>query len=789
MPSEAISCVCLILTEGGPSTSSCSTLNDDVPLPLPKDTSQSTPIGTSTDVCEYSESVTAAPIDPADWSPELSDGERIELVSRGPYVIKSEFPFPKKQDGRSCHHHYFYRQLVNGEKIKRTWLTYSKKKDSLYCFCCKLFSQKTFKLSRDGFNDWKNCSDSLKMHENSPEHTKNMGSWKELESRIKKGQTIDKVELALINTERRRWREVLTRFVAIIHSLAERNVPLRGSTDTLYQPNNGNFLKEVELMAQFDPVLKEHIAKVQGGASHTSYLGNIIQNELIDCISERIVECMVTEIRQSKYFSIILDCTPDLSHKVQLSVIIRIVAAEGTAQIKEYFMGFLEAEQTTGEGLSTLILKKLKELNIPFEDCRGQSYDNGANMKGKNKGVQARLLQLNPRALFIPCGAHTVNLVVCDAAKSSSDAADYFGYLQKLFNLFSASTQRWSTLKKHVDTTLKSWADTRWESRINSVEVVRFQAAKVRDALLEVRASTADPAIKIEAQALAEEVGSYRFSICTVVWYDILRKIQTVNKLLQSQCMHLDVAVDILKKTETSLISYRDTGFADAQTSAREMCEEMNVEAALKQKRLRTTKRQFSYEAPDEPITDALKKIEFSFFNVVVDVAIESLRERTGMMSDVAKKFSVLINFPDLPASELEKQAKDLCNTLTSGDQADLNYDELIVEMQSFPKQWPKQNMTTLDLLVFLEEKGLKEIYPNMWVALRIAVTTPVTVASAERSFSKLKLIKTYLRSTMSQERLNGLAIISINREISKQISYDDTIDDFAARKSRRIRF
>ena len=73
-------------------------------------------------------------------------------------------------------------------------------KDSLYCFCCKLFSQKTFRLSRNGFNDWKNCSDTLTMHENSPEHTKNMGSWKELESRIKKGQTIDKVELALINT-------------------------------------------------------------------------------------------------------------------------------------------------------------------------------------------------------------------------------------------------------------------------------------------------------------------------------------------------------------------------------------------------------------------------------------------------------------------------------------------------------------------------------------------------------------------------------------------------------------
>lgn len=86
------------------------------------------------------------------------------------------------------------------------------------------------------------------------------------------------------------------------------------------------------------------------------------------------------------------------------------------------------------------------------------------------------------------------------------------------------------------------------------------------------------------------------------------------------------------------------------------MCEEMNVVAALKQKRLRTNKQQFSYEAPDEPLNNALKKMEVSFFNAVVDVAIASLRERTEMMSDVAKKFSILINFPVLPVHKLEKQ-------------------------------------------------------------------------------------------------------------------------------------
>ncbi|XP_034044861.1 zinc finger MYM-type protein 1-like [Thalassophryne amazonica] len=306
----------------------------------------------------------------------------------------------------------------------------------------------------------------------------------------------------------------------------------------------------------------------------------------------------------------------------------------------------------------------------------------------------------------------------------------------------------------------------------------------IRDALLEVRDSTNDPTIKIEAQTLAEEIGSYRFSICSVVWHDILSKIQ-VNKLLQSESMHMDVAVDLLRKTEASLSEYRSTGFVTAQACARDLCEEMNVIAALKEKRLRVTKRQFSYEAPDEYQTDAMKKMEVTFFNAVVDMTIASLKERTEI-SDVSNIFHVLTNFPNLPPEEVKKQTKELCNTLTCGDHTDIEEQQLVMELQSFPT-WPKPKMTVMELLVFLEEKQLKEIYPNIWVALRIAATIPVTVASAERSFSKLKLIKNYLRSTMSQERLNGL--ISINQEVSRQLSFDATIDAFAARKSRRVQF
>jgi hypothetical protein len=68
-------------------------------------------------------------------------------------------------------------------------------------------------------------------------------------------------------------------------------------------------------------------------------------------------------------------------------------------------------------------------------------------------------------------------------------------------------------------------------------------------------------------------------------------------------------------------------------------------------------------------------------------------------------------------------------------------------------------------------------------------LTIPVTVASAERSFSKLKLIKSYIRSTMSQERLNRLVILSIEKEMLKKLEYKNLISNFASQKARIMHF
>ncbi|KAG6936106.1 hypothetical protein G0U57_013381 [Chelydra serpentina] len=122
------------------------------------------------------------------------------------------------------------------------------------------------------------------------------------------------------------------------------------------------------------------------------------------------------------------------------------------------------------------------------------------------------------------------------------------------------------------------------------------------------------------------------------------------------------------------------------------------------------------------------------------------------------------------------------------GDSFDLNGLELYDELRTLSSMLPHAK-SVMDTVQFIHTSKLVDIYPNAYMATRILLTIPVTVASGERSYSKLKLIKNYLHSSVSQERLTGLAILAIEQDITLSLSYDDMITDFAAKKARKIVF
>ncbi|GKD61105.1 zinc finger MYM-type protein 1-like protein [Tanacetum coccineum] len=445
--------------------------------------------------------------DPSQWT-SIDNKLRELLVETGPTKIYN-MDFPKDESLRHFSSTLYIQHLANGEKHERRWLVYSVELDRVFCFCCKLFNTAPCKskLAKEGSNDWRNIGAKLKKHETSTEHITNMSAWFDLETRLKKDKTIDKDLQERINKDKEHWKNVLIRLIALIKALGKRTLAFRGKKETLYEEDNGNYLTFVEMMAEFDPVMQEHIRRIKNNEIHNHYLGHNIQNELISLLGCTIKTEIVKIIRDAKYFSIILDCTPDISHTEQMSIIIRCldISSSSTIKVVEYFLGFLEVDDTSGKGLFDAIVDEIKNIGLDFDDIRGQGYDNGSNMKGKNLGVQKRFLDINPRAFYTPCGCHSLNLVICDMANSCSKASEFFGVVQSIYTLFSSSPKRWKILQDHIhNLTLKPLSQTRWESRIESVKAIRYQAPQIRDALYALNKVCSDPKAKRDSKTLAK---------------------------------------------------------------------------------------------------------------------------------------------------------------------------------------------------------------------------------------------------------------------------------------------
>ena len=274
-------------------------------------------------------------------------------------------------------------------------------------------------------------------------------------------------------------------------------------------------------------------------------------------------------------------------------------------------------------------------------------------MKGKNIGVQKRILDLNPLAFFVQCGCHSYNLVLCDAAKSSVKSVTLFGVLQRLFTLFSASPKRWQILTEHLELySLKKLSGTRWEAKINSVKAVRYQICDVHDALITLANETekTDLTISHEASTLAEQFKDFGFIVSLIVWYDILFQINDVNKSLQSKNADLVKCTKMFQNCCNFLEEYRQTGFGKALVTASDLATELKIEPAFTpMKRLRRIKRQADEMATDEPIQSPQKKFEIEFFNELLDTCLMSAKERFQPLHDYLETWSFLYNIKKNP--------------------------------------------------------------------------------------------------------------------------------------------
>ncbi|KAL4153194.1 hypothetical protein QTP88_001027 [Uroleucon formosanum] len=582
--------------------------------------------------------------------------------------------------------------------------------------------------------------DKVLEHENSSVHKKSYVQWKSEIFKIKKDKSLSGILLKSINSDKEKWRELLKRLIKVTLFLAERGLAFRGDSEKIGESSNGNFLGILELLANYDPVLNEHLNKIRhfqekGDRMQVHYLSHDIQSEFISLCAAEVTKKILEEREKARYYSVIVDATPDSAHVEQTVILIRYVnLAEQVEnqqyQVEERQLCFVDCANKSGKAIADLIMSKLKIFKIPLEDCKGQGYDNGSNMKGVYKGAQAIILRANNEAIYSACTCHSLNLCGEQAAESCPAAITFFGAIQKLYNIFSSSPQRWEILKKK-NTVLSSF--------------------NVKNTM-------------------------------------ILKSIDIVNRVLQCKSGTLDVDSKNLSSLIEDLHKIRNEGYDTILNETLIVAKNIGWPQYFEEELKRTRKRKRHIDEDDEnENADNHQRTKFKndIFNIILDSVIGDMTVRFESVHSLCERFSVLWLNKEMTIDQIQEKTTRLVKQYPK----DLG-DELTDELQSlrliYSANFSEKTLSPWDLLNAIKTSNLEKLFPNLTVALRIFITIPATVANAERSFSVLKRVKNVLRSTMCQNRLSSLGVLAVEKELAKNTNLDAVIDDFTMKKARK---
>lgn len=518
-----------------------------------------------------------------------------------------------------------------------------------------------------------------------------------------------------------------------------------------------------------------------------SYLSKTICEELIELMSQEVRSAILDEIKAAGYFSLSVDSTPDLSHIDQLCVIMRYVSPFDNLPV-ERFLTFLELKSHVGKEMADAVLNFLiEDCNIDFSKCRGQSYDNAANMSGIYKGMQSVILQLNPYAIYIACAAHSLNLVGRSAVDCCLEAVNFFSLVQTLYVFFSASTHRWKVLKDHIkdEKVLKKLSNTRWEAHAVATDAILNSYSQILDALDSISEDRDQKGeTRQEAMNIANKMQEFEFVFMVTMWNDILQQFHRTSQALQSSELNLQVCADLYKTLTIYLQNLRER-FEEFENKSKEILPDGDYRG--NSNRRRTRRVQVNDGPAEDAVLSARDKFRISTFYFIVDILQVEMKTRGDVYQNLAEKFSFLLNM-NLTNDEVHSKVKSLVASYPE----DLN-SNLSDELQQFHqyvrlKMEKDKNISAnfTDFYNIIVNDQLQTVFPNVEICFRIFLSLMITNCSGERSFSQLKRIKNPLRTTMRQDRLSSLALLSIESDVTRRMNFDNLIEEFARQKCRK---
>lgn len=742
----------------------------------------------------------------------ITDLEKVNILKNS-FVPDHTFVYPyslhvKNQKEKKC-----YLSLNHFKSFN--WLVYSKSREGLFCKYCVLFAKKggmhknislkslvtvpLNKFSKLFGKDGDLLShNSAKYHKNAVLTGENfLSTFNKPESEIL--NLIDRGRLVQVKENREKLKPIINSIIF----LGKQGIAFRGhgTQSELFEVskvNEGNLREIIRHRIQTcgdDLKLKSHF---ETATSRTKYLSPTIQNELIKCCGDEILNTILLKISVNKFYSIIFDETTDISKVSQMSILVRYLDRENN--IREDFLGFIDCHKTnyddftkepilTGEILGKTVVSFLNKIGLPFENCVGIGTDTCSVMLSDQKGAVSEIQKNLKNACKCPCYSHSLNLSI---SKSSTvqDIRNAVGTIKETIAFFNTSSKRSNVLKSTNPNVLESLCETRWTERHTAVLKFKVSFENIITTL-QLITQWKDTESSSKAQRLMDAMLKTNFLVSLHCLSHVLNITVSLSKILQSKSLDKIAAQSLVNDIFSVFKKKRE----DVENVFKGIFEEVvevhkKLDIPILLPRINT--RQIHRNNIQTKIPEEYFRV--SIFIPLLENIFQDLEFRFN--SDLFKILDIN-NF--IPTNVLKQSDIGLAPLVSNvaeylskfkNDSVDFFSDLLRAEIDLWINKWKEiKNETTVLPETALDTLHLckKEIFPNIYTLLQIISIMPVSVASAERSFSTLKRLKTWLRSTIGQDRLVGLTLINIHKDI--EINIDAVIDRFSKQRTRKVDF
>ena len=457
-------------------------------------------------------------------------------------------------DGSRCFRHVWLRDYS-------PWLAYSSYLRGPLCLFCVIFPQPVHRGIQGSFIlrpfvKYKDFHTAAKAHMTSEWHRGAQANAEHFKS-FKENRVTDPAGMICTNRERKieQNRSKLKPILSTIILCGNREWALRGKTST-----SGNVKSLYEYRIEGgDEVLRDHL---QNSPKNALYTSNRIQNDLIFLCEAQLRRELLTDMTETvddrselSYFAVIADETADISGTEQLSIGVRYVdMTPEKPVIREQFFGFTPLEEVDAESIANTILDSCRNYGLDLNKLVGQGYDGCSTMAGKESGVQARIKQQYPKATFVHCASHRLNLVVNDLNKVPQ-IRNAVATIKATIRFFRESPKR----RRQIPN-IPLFCETRWTAKYKSIRVFSENFKMVFDSLEDL-STNSNPPTRTKANSLHAAVNA-TFLVCLVIMATYSARLEPVTQVLQS----IDMDVSRVRSQITSLL----TSFTEHRDNADE---------------------------------------------------------------------------------------------------------------------------------------------------------------------------------------------------------------------------